>query len=114
MFQVVKSVISGFFDVFASGRHGRKHCAGGNHARSIGEATPQSACSAGRRSRSATLSTTGGARGQGGFWVGLGEHDCRFQIGYFKMIKVLFRGKCSAWTPGGVIQEETDGRQLWI
>ena len=101
MFQVVKSVISGVFDVFASGRHGRKHCAGGNHARSIGEATPQSACSAGRRSRSATLSTTGGARGQGGFWVGLGEHDCRFQIGYFKMIKVLFRGKCSAGTPDG-------------
>ena len=84
--------VSGVFDVFASGRHGRKHCAGGNHARSIGEATPQSACSAGRRSRSATLSTTGGARGQGGFWVGLGEHDCRFQIGYFKMIKALFLG----------------------
>ena len=36
----------------------------GNHARAPVEATPQSACSAGKQSRSATLSTPGGWRGR--------------------------------------------------
>jgi len=47
----------------------------------MGMASPQSACFAGKRSRSATSSTS---------WR-LGGHDFRFQIWYFKMIKVLFR-----------------------
>jgi len=42
----------------------------GKHARAPGDATPQSACSAGKQSRSATLSTPGVGRGAGPTWRG--------------------------------------------
>jgi hypothetical protein len=54
-----KSDITGVFDVFGFGHwlwsQGLREA--GKHARALDDATPQSACSAGKQSRSATLST---------------------------------------------------------
>jgi len=63
-FMVIKVILRGVLMFFWFGHwlwsRGLREV--GKHARAPGDAMPQSACSAGRRSRSATSSTTGGMR----------------------------------------------------
>jgi len=68
---VIKVILRGFLMFFGFGHWlwSRGLRQAGKHVRVPDDAMPQSACSAGKRSRSATSSTTGGSRGYGGWPV---------------------------------------------
>ena len=70
-FMVIKVILRGFLMFFGFGHWlwSRGLRQAGKHVRAPDDAMPQSACSAGKRSRSATSSTTGGSRGYGGWPV---------------------------------------------